>query len=187
MPESQKQHSPDNEEFKFVAESNRKTLRSHAMRAHWRQRKQWTGGQRGGGNGTQRHLRPLLPHRRARRDCSLATHHAENGQDTNTCALASSNQLPTKGELAGEASRALYRMIGTVACGRLDPFDRLPITLTVEHQELLHHCMFVECRIHLGAACHPHTGPRGFHVHDNDVWPSASCHRQSNARRVAAA
>ncbi|OAQ98046.1 hypothetical protein LLEC1_04476 [Akanthomyces lecanii] len=142
MVEPKSRQSPEYGEFKFVAESNRKALRRHAMRAHWRQRKGWTGGQRSGGKGTQNHPRPLRPHPPARRGCSVTTDDVENTFFTDICPPQSSDQLLTTRELTEEASQTPCRMMSPVACGRLDPFDGLPMTLTVEHHELLHHWVF---------------------------------------------
>lgn len=140
MLRSKSPSNKDDGDFKFVAESNERVLRSHAMRAHWRQRKRRTSGPKNPENGTQRPLRPLLPHKQTHQGSALSTHRAESALDDESNVSSSFREHHAANELSDTPSQVLYETMRDLGCGVLDPFDSLPITLTPEHNRLLHHC-----------------------------------------------
>ncbi|KAM3451719.1 hypothetical protein NHJ6243_009548 [Beauveria neobassiana] len=124
-------------DFQFITESNSRELRSHAMKSHWRMRKQRASGRRSAGSGSQPRLQPLRP--RVHHSHVPAIHQANRASDTKSSTLTSYDQLPSMGDLTRATSEALCSAMGTLSGGRLDPFDSLPVRLASVHHRLLYH------------------------------------------------
>lgn len=156
-------------EFVFVSEQDQSSVRSHAMREHWKQRHH------------SRELKRRTSRSQAHRPLRPNTSHKSSGSISATSrASHSSSASPTKPSTtpptAGAASKGaqnsassilggVFSALGSgvmlnsggipaqllegvnraLACSQLDPFDAFPVRLTSEHHKLLHHCMFSGC------------------------------------------
>lgn len=132
LPESGDK-SPQHVEFTFVTDQNQHSARSHAMREHWKQRRQRLSEEKK--RKDERQPRPILPSRQSGSSHSRATSHSQHslGNYPNPTPAAA----PT---VDGIPAQALSGMNLALGCGRLDPFDRFPVKLTTQHHKLLHHC-----------------------------------------------
>ncbi|KAI0406163.1 tachykinin family protein [Xylaria palmicola] len=130
---------------------SRREGRSHAIRAHWRQRRQRIELQRRGREEQeQRPLRTLLPGPGGPSDesgnsqvSSAPESQAELYDSSNegTADLFDENwrDSPVAHGLEGIPAQALSGMNIALGTSRLDPFDRFPVQLTPKHHRLLHH------------------------------------------------
>ncbi|KAI0543024.1 tachykinin family protein [Xylaria digitata] len=140
--------------YTFVTEDNAREGRSHAIRAHWRQRRQRMEMQRrereeqeqrpprailpgigsssdDAGTSQRPQLPESQPHSRETFDEEAADSPGENPIDP-------SSEIPS-GILEGIPEQALSKMNIALGSSRLDPFDRFPVQLTPKHHRLLHH------------------------------------------------
>ncbi|KAI0469462.1 tachykinin family protein [Xylaria cf. heliscus] len=143
--------------YTFVTGDNRREGRSHAIRAHWRQRRQRMEMQRREREEQeQRPLRTILP--------DVGGSSNDGGASRMPPAPESQPYLPENPDdgpvdspdedpgdspiipgdipleaLEGIPAQALSRMNTALGSSRLDPFDRFPIQLTTKHHRLLHH------------------------------------------------
>ncbi|KAJ6789464.1 hypothetical protein PWT90_00265 [Aphanocladium album] len=150
-------------EFVFVSEQDQGSVRSHAMREHWKQRHHSRELKRRKSlSNSQRTLRPI-PRRRGSE--SITASHCRSASSSSgsptkpstPLAIATSTkhgQVSVSGILGGFCT-ALHsgsmlndvgipaQLLGGVnralACSQLDPFDCFPVRLTSEHHKLLHH------------------------------------------------
>ncbi|KAI0859805.1 tachykinin family protein [Xylaria cubensis] len=143
--------------YTFVTGENSREGRSHAIRAHWRQRRQRMEMQRQEREEQeQRPLRAILPNvGRPPNDGEAsqtqlisepqldfpanADHDVVNSPDEDP---RDSPVLPGEvppGILEGIPAQALSGMNVALGSSRLDPFDRFPVQLTSKHHRLLHH------------------------------------------------
>ncbi|TGJ84174.1 hypothetical protein E0Z10_g4606 [Xylaria hypoxylon] len=143
--------------YTFVTEDNSREGRSHAIRAHWRQRRHRMEMQRREREEQeQRPPRAILPdivsssddagpsqippisesqlHFRENLDEEVADSSDENPIDP----PVPSSEIPS-GMLEGIPAQALSKMNIALGTSRLDPFDRFPVQLTSKHHRLLHH------------------------------------------------
>ena len=153
-------------EFVFVSEQDQSSVRSHAMREHWKQRHH------------SRELKRRKSLSQVHRPLRPNTGHKSSGSISATSRTShSSSASPTKPSTpptAGAASKGaqnsasgilggLFSALGSgvmlngggipaqllegvnraLACSQLDPFDAFPVRLTSEHHKLLHHCMIL--------------------------------------------
>ncbi|KAI1199214.1 tachykinin family protein [Nemania serpens] len=143
--------------YVFVSGDSGHDGRSHAIRAHWRQRRQRAAMQRREREEQeQRGPRPLLP---------VSGSSANEGEGSQMPLMQESPpRLPENmdedvdsppdenpgdppgpsgeallGMLEGIPAQALSGMNIALGSGRLDPFDRFPVRLTSKHHRLLHH------------------------------------------------
>lgn len=149
--------------YTFVTGDNSREGRSHAIRAHWRQRRQRMETQRREREEQeQRPLRTILPDvggssndgggaSRIQSTSEPQLYFPENPDDD---AVHSPDEDPRDspvppGEISGEVpsgildgipAQALSGMNAALGSSRLDPFDRFPVQLTSKHHRLLHHC-----------------------------------------------
>ncbi|RYC62750.1 hypothetical protein CHU98_g3477 [Xylaria longipes] len=143
--------------YTFVTEDNSRESRSHAIRAHWRQRRQRMEIQRREREEQeQRPLRTILPDAGASSNDSeapqiplvletllyLPANPDDDAADSPDEDPRDSPALP--GEipshiLEGIPAQALSGMNLALGSSRLDPFDRFPVRLASKHHRLLHH------------------------------------------------
>lgn len=144
MCESVNEQSTEAGDFQFVTGSNRRALRSHAMKSHWRLRKQQASGPRRASIDSQLRLQPLRP--RVHQSGASLTQ-AERASGTEPAGLVSCGELSSIGDLTPAASEVFCSMIKILGGGTLDPFDSLPVRLATVHHKLLYHCM-LRCQTH---------------------------------------
>ncbi|KAI1149486.1 tachykinin family protein [Nemania diffusa] len=145
--------------YVFVTGENTRDGRSHAIRAHWRQRRQRTEMQRrereeqdqrplrtirpgpGGpsNEGGPSRMPPVPmpepePHVHEDLDEDMASSSDESRRDS----PFQLGEIPL-GMLEGIPAQALSGMNLALGSSRLDPFDRFPVQLTSKHHRLLHH------------------------------------------------
>ncbi|KAI3321411.1 hypothetical protein HD806DRAFT_152059 [Xylariaceae sp. AK1471] len=138
--------------YAFVTGDNSRDGRSHAIRAHWRQRRQRMEMQRREREEQeQRPLRTILPvvgsssneglpmsesrlHSREMLDYYGTNSPDENPRDP----AILPDEIPSH-ILEGIPAQALSGMNLALGSSRLDPFDRFPVQLTSKHHRLLHH------------------------------------------------
>ncbi|KAI1369606.1 tachykinin family protein [Xylaria arbuscula] len=141
--------------YTFVTENNSSEGRSHAIRAHWRQRRQRIESQRREREAQeQRPLRPILPgpgnsssESRASPMPPISASHQPSGDILGDDILNSNRESPrdpigggmSPGVPEGIPAQVLSRMNIALGSSRLDPFDRFPVQLTSRHHRLLHH------------------------------------------------
>ncbi|KAI1127033.1 tachykinin family protein [Nemania abortiva] len=143
--------------YVFVTGDNPRDGRSHAIRAHWRQRRQRTEMQRREREEQeQRPLRTIMPgpggpsneggpsrappvpeprphvHEASDEDMDISPDDSLGGSP-----VPPGEVLP--GLLEGIPAQALSGMNLALGSSRLDPFDRFPVRLTSKHHRLLHH------------------------------------------------
>ncbi|KAI0525963.1 tachykinin family protein [Xylaria bambusicola] len=135
--------------YTFVTENNSGEGRSHAIRAHWRQRRQRIEMQRREREAQeQRPPRQILPGPRNSSESSRMSPmpptsdshpplHEHFGADRENSTSGSSGHLTST--LEGIPAQALSRMNIALGSSRWDPFDRFPVQLTTRHHRLLHH------------------------------------------------
>ncbi|CAG9952877.1 unnamed protein product [Clonostachys rosea f. rosea IK726] len=120
-------NSPPGSSFAFVGNPNDTgEARSHAMRAHWKRRRQAKDDKKRRADSARQQVRQILP-----KDAYPAR---EDGTTS-----SSSTSGPPSIQLDGIPAQALAGMNRALACGCLDPFDMFPVKLTVQHHKLLHH------------------------------------------------
>lgn len=140
-------------QFTFVCENTQSTARSHAMREHWRERKE-----RQRAHKAIRVTPVLLP--KATRTTSsaskvhkidgradftpLAQSHkpeAHTGRDGVQCIGFHHDNVQKDSPLNIIVSELLAGIQQLLSPSSLDPFDTFPVRLTSGHHKLLHHCM----------------------------------------------
>ncbi|KAI0549760.1 tachykinin family protein [Xylaria curta] len=143
--------------YTFVTADNSREGRSHAIRAHWRQRRQRMEMQRREREEQeQRPLRTILPDVGAPPNDGGASQiplisepQLDFPANLDDDAASSSDEVPrdspilpgevASGILEGIPAQALSGMNVALGSSRLDPFDRFPVQLTSKHHRLLHH------------------------------------------------
>lgn len=150
--------------FTFVTEKNQPGARTHAMRAHWQERRRRNLSQ--GGRVHDRTRRPLRSKPKASGSGSasqdenlqstaggtptqVSMHVQDPGFYMNPFGVAEQQYSPkekdpmsyiTPGLLQGIPAQFLTGVNFALSSSRLDPFDVFPVTLTTEHHKLIHHC-----------------------------------------------
>ncbi|KAF5721889.1 tachykinin family [Fusarium mundagurra] len=127
-------------EFAFVQhESNKRELRSHAMREHWKNRRQTMNEEKQKRQKRTQHA--LLP-----TPTTQSTMSDENSESSssvlNTNASSDTALIPNnerQSDLEGIPPQILSGVNLALGPSRLDPFEQLPMKLSVTHHKLLHH------------------------------------------------
>jgi hypothetical protein len=148
--------------FTFVTEKNQPEARTHAMRAHWQERRRRN--QHGEGHNLPRRL--LRPHPKASgsriafQEVTIK-HTTEDDQNQENIQHPGSynNPFPVDGQqqyspkssdtmsytspcqVKGVPGQILSGLNFALGTSKLDPFDVFPVTLTTEHHKLIHHCI----------------------------------------------
>ncbi|KAI1306817.1 tachykinin family protein [Xylaria venustula] len=143
--------------YAFVTEDNGREGRSHAIRAHWRQRRQRLEMQRREREEIEnRPPRTILPGPGSSSEDvgisqipTTSASHLHESRETLEDVANSAPQSPRdppaplsdipSSVLEGIPAQALSRMNLALGSSRLDPFDRFPVQLTTKHHRLLHH------------------------------------------------
>ncbi|KAI0423157.1 tachykinin family protein [Xylaria grammica] len=138
--------------YTFVTEDNTREGRSHAIRAHWRQRRQRMEMQR-----REREEQEQRPPRTILPGVSGSSNDASTSQmqpisepllhsrEIHDEVANSPNEnpidppVPPSEIFLGIPDQALSKMNIALGSSRLDPFDRFPVRLTSKHHRLLHH------------------------------------------------
>lgn len=152
-------------EFVFVNEQDQGSVRSHAMREHWKQRHHSrelkrrksvshvhrplrpSSSRRGSESTTASQRKPtssasVSPTKQSTPPATaLSTRY---GQDSASGVLGGLFTAFSSGAMLGGVGVPTQLLEGVnraLACSQLDPFDCFPVRLTSEHHKLLHHCM----------------------------------------------
>lgn len=154
-----KQRPPQSEQaaFTFVSDgSEQHAVRSHAMREHWKQRRQRRVMEKKRYEDAMSRSQPILP--MASNPADVADPQpvdagAGSGYTSGTSTgPAGSDSYPGHGPsttrhekmatyaVEGIPAQALAGMNLALGSSKLDPFDRFPVKLTPRHHQLLHHC-----------------------------------------------
>lgn len=128
-------------EFAFVQnESNKRELRSHAMREHWKNRRQTINEEKQKRQKRTQHT--LLP--TPKTQSTMSDENSESSTSVlNTNASFDTALIPNnerQSDLEGIPYQILSGVNLAFGSSRLDPFDQLPMKLSVIHHKLLHHC-----------------------------------------------
>ncbi|KAF5982825.1 tachykinin family [Fusarium coicis] len=153
--------------FAFVQnESNKRELRSHAMREHWKNRRQTMNEEKQKRQKRTQHT--LLP-----TPTTQSTMSDENSESSssvlNTNASSETALVPNnerKSELEGIPNQILSGVNLALGSSRLDPFEQLPMKLSVTHHKLLHHWFSAHAAMMFGPS------PGGEFSPMRDVWLS---------------
>lgn len=149
VPESTRMRT----QFTFVCENTQSTARSHAMREHWRERKE-----RQRVHKSIRVTPVLLPKATRTTDTTNKAHKidgrvdltqlarphkpdTDTGHDDVQCVVAHHDNVQNDSPLNAIASELLAGINQVLSPSRLDPFDTFPVRLTSDHHKLLYHCM----------------------------------------------
>ncbi|KAF5555371.1 tachykinin family [Fusarium mexicanum] len=127
-------------EFAFVGhESNKKELRSHAMREHWKNRRQTMNEEKQKRQKRTQHT--LLP--TPTTQSTMSDENSESSSSVLNSNVSSVTALIPNNErqpdLEGIPSQILSGVNLVFGSSRLDPFEQLPMELSVTHHKLLHH------------------------------------------------
>lgn len=149
--------------FTFVLDNNQHALRTHAMRAHWQERRKRL-------QKDKSHHRPIRPLRSksdptaeevaltfrsaGTRAAPIVVHTTNapaffyddatagdevqyqlHGQETNNPNLSTELVIPQ-----GIRAQVLSGLNHALSSSRLDPFEVFPVTLNATHHKLIHHC-----------------------------------------------
>jgi hypothetical protein len=128
-------------EFAFVQnESNKRELRSHAMREHWKNRRHTINEEKQRRQKRTQHT--LLP-----TPTTQSTMSDENSESSssvmNLSASSDKATIPNderQSGLEGIPHQILSGVNLALGSSRLDPFEQLPVKLLIQHHKLLHHC-----------------------------------------------
>ncbi|KAF5672840.1 tachykinin family [Fusarium circinatum] len=152
-------------EFTFVEhESNKKELRSHAMREHWKNRRQTMNEEKQKRqNRTQHTLLPTPTTQSTMSDeNSESSSSVLNSNASSVTALIPNNERQP--DLEGIPSQILSGVNLVFGSSRLDPFEQLPMKLSVTHHKLLHHWFSAHAAMMFGPS------PDGVFSPMRDVW-----------------
>ncbi|KAF5580668.1 tachykinin family [Fusarium pseudoanthophilum] len=152
-------------EFAFVEhESNKRELRSHAMREHWKNRRQTMNEEKQKRQKRTQHT--LLP-----TPTTQSTVSDENSESSssvlNTNASSETALLPNnerQSDVEGIPNQILSGVNLALGSSRLDPFEQLPMKLSITHHKLLHHWFSAHAAMMFGPS------PGGEFSPMRDVW-----------------
>ncbi|KAF5608585.1 tachykinin family [Fusarium subglutinans] len=152
-------------EFAFVEhESNKKELRSHAMREHWKNRRQTMNEEKQKRQKRTQHT--LLP--TPRTQSTMSDENSESSSSVLNSNVSSVTALIPNSErqpdLEGIPSQILSGVNLVFGSSRLDPFEQLPMKLSVTHHKLLHHWFSAHAAMMFGPS------PDGAFSPMRDVW-----------------
>ncbi|KAF5554082.1 tachykinin family [Fusarium napiforme] len=152
-------------EFAFVQhESNKRELRSHAMREHWKNRRQTMNEEKQKRQKRTQHT--LLP--TPTTQSTLSDENSESSSSVlNTNASSETALVPNnerQSELEGIPTQILSGVNLALGSSRLDPFEQLPMKLSVTHHKLLHHWFSAHAAMMFGPSLDGAFSPM------RDVW-----------------
>ncbi|KAF5602021.1 tachykinin family [Fusarium pseudocircinatum] len=152
-------------EFAFVEhESNKRELRSHAMREHWKNRRQTMNEEKQKRQKRTQHT--LLPTPTTQSTMSDENSESSssvlNSNASSVTALIPNNERQP--DLEGIPSQILSGVNLVFGSSRLDPFEQLPMELSVTHHKLLHHWFSAHAAMMFGPS------PDGAFSPMRDVW-----------------
>ncbi|KAF5671121.1 hypothetical protein FDENT_11005 [Fusarium denticulatum] len=152
-------------EFAFVEhESSKKELRSHAMREHWKNRRQTMNEEKQKRQKRTQHT--LLPTPTTQSTMSDENSESSssvlNSNTSSVTALIPNNERQP--DLEGIPSQILSGVNLVFGSSRLDPFEQLPMELSVTHHKLLHHWFSAHAAMMFGPS------PDGAFSPMRDVW-----------------
>ncbi|KAF4495842.1 tachykinin family [Fusarium agapanthi] len=128
-------------EFAFVEhESNKKELRSHAMREYWKNRRQTMNEEKQKRQKRTQHTllpTPTTQSTMSDENAESSTSVLNNDASSDTALIPNNERQP---DLEGIPSQILSGVNLVFGSSRLDPFEQLPMELSVTHHKLLHHC-----------------------------------------------
>ncbi|KAF5647938.1 tachykinin family [Fusarium sp. NRRL 52700] len=157
--------NPPQKEFAFVQhESNKRELRSHAMREHWKNRRQTMNEEKQ--KRQKRTQYTLLPTPTTQStmfdENSESSSSALNSNASSNTALIPNNERQS--DLEGIPSQILSGVNLALGSSRLDPFEQLPMQLSVTHHKLLHHWFSAHAAMMFGPSLDGAFSPM------RDVW-----------------
>ena len=126
--------------FTFVLDHDQAGVRNHAMRAHWNERRRTRMEKRHQQTNNRRQI-PIIAAKR--KPSSQESHSPPRPIEVDTAEEQTVNTTPTETEqprMLGIPGQFLTGVNHALASTRLDPFDSFPITLTIQHHKLIHHC-----------------------------------------------
>ncbi|KAJ0156648.1 Heterokaryon incompatibility protein 6, OR allele [Fusarium oxysporum f. sp. albedinis] len=152
-------------EFAFVQnESNKRELRSHAMREHWKNRRQTINEEKQKRQKRTQHT--LLP--TPKTQSTMSDENSESSSSVLNTNASSDTALIPNNERQSDLEGIPYQILSGVnlalGSSRLDPFDQLPMKLSVIHHKLLHHWFSAHAAMTFGPS------PDGAFSPMRDVW-----------------
>ncbi|KAH7211133.1 fungal-specific transcription factor domain-containing protein [Fusarium oxysporum] len=152
-------------EFAFVQnESNKRELRSHAMREHWKNRRQTINEEKQKRQKRTQHT--LLP--TPKTQSTMSDENSESSSSVLNTNASSDTALIPNNERQSDLEGIPYQILSGVnlalGLSRLDPFDQLPMKLSVIHHKLLHHWFSAHAAMTFGPS------PDGAFSPMRDVW-----------------
>lgn len=148
--ESKKKSPPQSQlaVFTFVSDETQHGARSHAMRQHWKLRRQRLITEKEKHEDSLLRPRPILPHASDMSDGAASDQLPSAGSGSDSTSRESKKAIesePRHGSSpswTGDSipSQALSGMNVALGSCKLDPFDKFPVKFTHRHHHLLHHC-----------------------------------------------
>ncbi|KAG4273557.1 hypothetical protein FPRO04_09680 [Fusarium proliferatum] len=151
--------------FAFVEhESNKRELRSHAMREHWKNRRQTMNEEKQKRQKRTQHT--LLP--TPTTQSTMSDENSESSSSVLNTNASSDAALVAKSELQSDLEGVPHQILSGVnlalGSSRLDPFEQLPMKLSVTHHKLLHHWFSAHAAMMFGPSLDGAFSPM------RDVW-----------------
>ncbi|CVK98224.1 uncharacterized protein FMAN_12275 [Fusarium mangiferae] len=151
--------------FAFVEhESNKRELRSHAMREHWKNRRQTMNEEKQKRQKRTQHT--LLP--TPTTQSTISDENSESSSSVLNTNASSDAALVPKSELQSDLEGIPHQILSGVnlalGSSRLDPFEQLPMKLSVTHHKLLHHWFSAHAAMMFGPSLDGAFSPM------RDVW-----------------
>ncbi|KAI1055800.1 hypothetical protein LB506_009224 [Fusarium annulatum] len=151
--------------FAFVEhESNKRELRSHAMREHWKNRRQTMNEEKQKRQKRTQHT--LLP--TPTMQSTMSDENSESSSSALNTNASSDAALVPKSELQSDLEGVPHQILSGVnlalGSSRLDPFEQLPMKLSVTHHKLLHHWFSAHAAMMFGPSLDGAFSPM------RDVW-----------------
>ncbi|RBA19866.1 hypothetical protein FPRO05_09166 [Fusarium proliferatum] len=151
--------------FAFVEhESNKRELRSHAMREHWKNRRQTMNEEKQKRQKRTQHT--LLP--TPTTQSTMSDENSESSSSVLNTNASSDAALVPKSELQSDLEGVPHQILSGVnlalGSSRLDPFEQLPMKLSVTHHKLLHHWFSAHAAMMFGPSLDGAFSPM------RDVW-----------------
>ncbi|KAI1033207.1 hypothetical protein LB503_008571 [Fusarium chuoi] len=151
--------------FAFVEhESNKRELRSHAMREHWKNRRQTMNEEKQKKQKRTQHT--LLP--TPTTQSTMSEENSESSSSVLKTDASSDAALLPKSELQSDLEGIPHQILSGVnlalGSSRLDPFEQLPMKLSVTHHKLLHHWFSAHAAMMFGPSLDGAFSPM------RDVW-----------------
>lgn len=123
-------------QYTFVTGTAHSGARSHAMREHWKKRRQRN--RETEESPRRASLRTLLP--RSRTSPPSPREVVSPLSDPSSSSILTGSEDTQRDIFPNVSSQLLCRMSYALSSSRPDPFQTCPIHLNSQHQKLLHHC-----------------------------------------------